>query len=92
MEELFAFEQGTILDDFLGTAAHASKRGHDNCHEQIADEVLIAHHSITFGRSIAGQQGADHSQQGSLEEGNGQILYVGNLRLEITMQEDGELL
>ena len=91
MEEFFAFEQGTILNDFLCTAAHTSKRSHDDCHEQIADKVLVAHHRIPFGRCIASQQSADYSQQGSLKEGDSKVLHIGNLRLEITVQEYGEL-
>ena len=54
MQETLALQQGTILDDFLRTAAHADECGDDDSHEEIADEVLIVHHRIAFGWRIAG--------------------------------------
>ena len=91
MQELLAFKQCAVLDDFLGTAAHACERSHNDGHKEVADEVLVVHDGISLGWSIACEEGTDHCQQGSLQESDAEILHVGNLRLEVTVQEDGEL-
>ena len=91
MEETLTLQQGTVLNNLLGTATHTRECRHDDCHEEIADQILVVHDRIAFGWGIAGQHGTDHSQQGSLQEGYQEILYVGNLCPDVTMQEDGKL-
>ena len=92
MQETLALQQGTILDDFLRTAAHADEGGDDDSHEEIADKVLIVHHRIAFGWRIAGQERTDKGQQRSFQQSNAQILDVGDLCVDVASQEDGKLL
>ena len=91
-QEALALQQGTVFDDFLGTTTHTGEGGHDDGHEEVADEVLVGHNAIALGRSKARQIAADQCQQGSLQEGNGHILRIGNLGADGAVQEDVELL
>ena len=92
VEKAFSLQQGTILDDFLRAAAHARKCCHDNSHEEVAHQVLVVHHRVTLRRGEACEQSADDSQQRCDAQGDGEILHIRNLGLDVTMQEDGELL
>ena len=91
LEEFFALQQGAVLDDLLGATAHTDESGHDDGHEEIAHQILVVHDGITIWWRIAGEQGTDDGQDRGLQECDAEILYVGDLRLEVTTQEDQEL-
>ena len=91
-QEALALQEGTVFDNLLGTTAHTREGGHDDSHEEVADEVLVGHDAIALRRSKARQIAADQCQQGSLQEGNGHILRIGNLGASGAVQEDAELL
>ena len=65
-QEFLAFEECPILDYLLSATAHANKRSYDHGHEEVADQVLVVHHGVAFGRRKACEQGADDGQKRSL--------------------------
>ena len=92
MEELLPLQQGAVLDDLLCAAAHADERCNNHRHEEVAHQILVLHHAVALAGRIACQHSANHRQHGSLEQGDAQVLEVRDLRLQVALQEDDELL
>ena len=91
LQELFAFQQGTVFDNLFCAAAHTDESGHDDSHKEIAHQILVIHDGVTLWWGITGEQGTDHRQHRGFQERNTEVLDIGDLRLEVSTQEDQEL-
>ena len=92
LQELLALQQCPVLDDLLCATTHTQEGSHDDGHEEVAHQILVVHHGIAFWWRIARQQCTDECQQGCLQQRDAEILYIGDLGADITVQEDTQLL